>query len=73
MRNLLLFGTVGAAIVVGAGGAYAIPSNSPYAIWEPQAVEAQMSEGRAAYDQGSAAGAPQRPSWEESTYYSRGK
>jgi len=73
MRNLLLLGTIGTALAFGAANAYAIPANSPYALAEPQAVDSAMNEGRAALDQDSAMTARRGPSWEESTYFSRGR
>jgi hypothetical protein len=42
MRNLILLGSTAAALMFGAVSAYALPPNSPYAIWEPQAVDGQM-------------------------------
>jgi hypothetical protein len=42
MRNLIFIGATAAALMFGAVSAYALPPNSPYAIWEPQAVEGQM-------------------------------
>ena len=45
MRNLLLLGTIGAALAFGAANAYAIPANSPYALAEPQAVELRDERG----------------------------
>jgi hypothetical protein len=50
MRKLFLIGSAAAALTLGAASAYAIPPNSPYAIWEPQAVDGQMAP--PAYDQG---------------------
>lgn len=79
MHRLLMLGTLGAAVVLGAANAYAIPASSPYAIAEPQAVDGAMgmyqggmSEGRAAYvDQDTTMW--RGPTWAESTAYSRGK
>jgi hypothetical protein len=73
MRKLILLGTIGMSVVFGAANAYAITANSPYAIWEPQAVDVQMNEGRAAYDENGAMIGRRGPTWEESTAYSRGK
>ena len=79
MRKFLLIGTAATSLVFGAAGAYAIPANSPYATWEPQAVDpgvaGPMNEGRSAYVDGQDAYAPVAtiPTPEDSTYYSRGK
>ncbi|WP_158815577.1 hypothetical protein [Methylocapsa sp. S129] len=81
MRKFLLLGTIGAAVALGAANAYALPSSSPYALSEPQAVDSYtqpdsgygaMNEGRAAFVQGGVSGWS-GPSYEDSTYYSRGK
>lgn len=50
MRNLLLIGSAAAALTLGAASAYAVPPNSPYATFEPQAVDGQMAP--PAYDEG---------------------
>ncbi|MGD0721151.1 MAG: hypothetical protein ABR970_08900 [Roseiarcus sp.] len=82
MRKLLLLGTIGAAFAFGAAGAYAVPANSPYATFEPQAVDPGLtpdgqlvSEGRSAYVAGGAAYGLETgiPTPEDRTYYSRGK
>jgi hypothetical protein len=49
MRNVILIGSTAAALIFGAASAYAIPPNSPYATWEPQAVDGQMAPG--SYDE----------------------
>ena len=72
MRKLILLGTIGMSLAFGAANAFAITANSPYAIWEPQAVDVQMNEGRATYDENAAMIGARGPSWEESTAYSRG-
>jgi hypothetical protein len=43
MRRLLLIGSAAATLILGASSAYAIPPNSPYAIWAPQAVDGAMA------------------------------
>jgi len=73
MRKLILLGTIGISLALNAASAFAITANSPYAIWEPQAVESTMNEGRAAYDENGAMIGSRGPSWEESTAFSRGK
>jgi hypothetical protein len=73
MRKLILLGTIGMALVLNVASAYAITANSPYAIWEPQAVESTMNEGRAAYDENGVMTGAHGPTWEESTAFSRGK
>jgi hypothetical protein len=39
MRNLLTAGTLAIALGLGASTAYALPPNSPYAIWVPESVD----------------------------------
>ena len=39
MRKTLIFGCTALAVSLGAASAYALPPNSPYAIWSPQAVD----------------------------------
>jgi hypothetical protein len=39
MSNFIVTGAAAAAIVLGASSAYALPPNSPYAIWIPQSVD----------------------------------
>jgi hypothetical protein len=74
-----LFGIAAAALSLGAVDSYALPANSPYAIWEPQSVDsgaAPMSEGRSAYapgESGETFMAPRISTPEDTTYYSRGK
>ena len=43
MRRLLLIGSAAATLILGASSAYAVPPNSPYAIWAPQAVDGAMA------------------------------
>ena len=73
MRKLVLLGAIGMALALNAASAFAITANSPYAIWEPQAVDSTMNEGRAAYDQNGMMIGGHGPTWEESTAFSRGK
>lgn len=49
MRHAILIGAIAAALAFGAANAYAFPSSSPYAIWNPQGVDHGFAEGRAAY------------------------
>lgn len=42
MRNYVIAGAAAAAIVLGASSAYALPPNSPYAIWVPESVDQGM-------------------------------
>jgi hypothetical protein len=42
MRKMLYLGITGAALLLGAASAYALPPNSPYAIWTPHAVDRAM-------------------------------
>jgi hypothetical protein len=39
MRNFLLAGTAAVVVGLAASSAFAFPANSPYAIWEPEAVD----------------------------------
>jgi hypothetical protein len=54
LRNLLLTGTAGLFLALGAANAYAVPQNSPYAtIVPPGAVDGYSYDNRPAYgDQG---------------------
>ena len=67
MRKMFLLGAAAAALLLGAANAYALPPNSPYAIFVPESVDGANSgaagywnplgavfEGRSAY----VAGAP---------------
>jgi hypothetical protein len=58
MRNLLAAGTLAIALVVGASSAYALPPNSPYAIWVPQSIDPP-----AAWNDGSAGRVATDPSF----------
>jgi hypothetical protein len=55
MRNLLTAGALAIALGLGASTAYALPPNSPYAIWVPESVDQPATSngsfaGRAATD-----------------------
>lgn len=53
MRNFLLAGTAAVVVGLAASSAFAFPANSPYAIWEPQAVDQGMTpDGGFAGDRG---------------------
>jgi hypothetical protein len=39
VRNFIIAGAAAAAIALGASSAYALPPNSPYAIWVPESVD----------------------------------
>ena len=45
MRSFLMAGAAAAALVIGASSAYALPPNSPYAIWVPQSVDGNPGYG----------------------------
>jgi hypothetical protein len=45
MRSFLIAGAAAAALIVGASSAYALPPNSPYAIWVPQSVDGNPGYG----------------------------
>ena len=45
MRNILMAGAAAAALIVGASSAYALPPNSPYAMWVPQSVDGNPGYG----------------------------
>jgi hypothetical protein len=47
MRNFLLAGTAAVVVGLAASSAFAFPANSPYAIWEPQAVDQGIAPSRA--------------------------
>lgn len=73
MQKLLLIGAVGAAVALGSANAYALPANSPYAIWLPQSVdsgvapmvgEEPMREGRSAFVQGGPADLQTAPGYD---------
>jgi hypothetical protein len=87
MRKILLLGTTGVVLTLGAANAYAMgggnlsPEASPYAILEPQSVASSItSEGRAALTGGdpsfwvgqSETAAPLATP-EERNYFSRGR
>jgi len=93
MRTMLIAATTAAAtLALGASSAFALPPNSPYAIYVPQSVDqgtasgggyvdqapGAMTEGRSAFVDRAPSAAPdiavpQSPSWEDYTYYSRGR
>jgi hypothetical protein len=45
MRNVLMAGAAAVALTLGASSAYALPPNSPYAIWVPQSVDGYSGYG----------------------------
>ncbi len=45
MRSFLIAGAAAAALALGASSAYALPPNSPYAIWIPQSVDGNSGYG----------------------------
>ena len=49
MRSFLMAGAAAVALALGASSAYALPPNSPYAIWLPQSVDGAQGYG---YDAG---------------------
>jgi hypothetical protein len=84
MRNLLLAGTAGLFLSLGAATAYAVPQNSPYATMvPPDAVDgyipppvyvvpadgAVMVDGRSAYVEGTPVYAPAQPTYVERPVY----
>lgn len=48
MRNFLMAGAAAVALALGASSAYALPPNSPYAIWVPESVDGYSGYGNGA-------------------------
>jgi hypothetical protein len=52
VSNFIIAGTAAAALVLGASSAYALPPNSPYAIWVPQSVDQGVAPPNGAFTGG---------------------
>jgi hypothetical protein len=74
MRNLILLGAIGAALIASEPGADALPPNSPYAILVPESVDRGVIDGRSSYESRSRddLSALQHRTPENFRYYSRG-